>query len=135
MNLLTEIFGRWKLATPVSIRGSGDFKLSVVSQRQYHGNLAQICGGTAVSGVENVTTAVLHLENENQYDSQAVRISIKGLTVGFLSRIGARSLRAQLTRLGHHALTATCVARIAGGFSCGNINEDYFGVRLDVPSM
>jgi hypothetical protein len=76
----------------------------------------------------------LVLDDDNPYDSLAVRVEIRGCIVGHLSRENAREYRRQLKKAGHPALTASCKALIVGGWDRGGGDRGHFGVRLDLPT-
>lgn len=117
-----------------SIPGPGLFDVDVVGESKYQRALDRICGGRTEDGVDCLVTAVLIYDSSNRYDKMAIRIEIDGETVGYLSRENAREYRKQMEIAGHPGLTASCEARIVGGWDRGPDDQGYFGVKLDLPT-
>jgi hypothetical protein len=78
---------------PAHVQGSGAFALPVVGESHYQETLQAICGPRSDDGEDRRVAARLVLENDNPYDSMAVRVDIQGQTVGYLSREHARRYR------------------------------------------
>jgi hypothetical protein len=97
---------------PVRLAGHGDYAIEV-----------------------NINTrAVLTLENDNKFDKHAVRVSIKGHTVGYLPRLSAQAFRTAVARVGHgRTLAFECAAVIRGGWDRGPRGQGSYGVWLDIP--
>lgn len=104
------------------VQGRGNFNQAVVGESSYLGDLRSIAGGGEVF---YDCTAVLVLEDANQYDSNAVAIFIHDRKVGYLSRTDAKRYRGW--RRGNGA-NVECPARIIGG---GRGREN-LGVWLDI---
>lgn len=68
------------------------YETEIVGESNYQQNIESFCAGG--SNVE--LTADLVLENDNAYDSKAVRVDIGGKVVGYLSRQDARTYRKML---------------------------------------
>lgn len=119
-------------ADPIRLQGLGVFSLEAVGESKYQESLEAICGGRSEDGADCFIDAVLIHEDENPYDSQAVRIDVAGSTVGYLSRKHAREYRLQMARTGHAGVAATCAARIRGGWDRGDGDTGPFGIRLDI---
>jgi hypothetical protein len=117
----------------INLAGQGFFSAKVVGESHYRGNLSRICGGYTENGVENFQTASLVHEDDNQYDKNAIRVEISGKIVGYLSRSDAMNYREHMHLNGHTGLTATCRAKITGGWDRGNNDIGDFGVTLDLP--
>jgi hypothetical protein len=109
------------------LRGSGAFLLPVVGESRYQDAIEAICGPRSEEGEDRPVEARLVLENDNPYDSMAVRVDIQGQTVGYLSREHARRYRKQ-----YAATEAYCDVRIRGGWDRGEGREGYYGVVLDL---
>ncbi|MDO1560392.1 hypothetical protein Q0812_13235 [Brevundimonas sp. 2R-24] len=75
--------------------------------------------------------ALLILEDYNAYDSNAVRVEIRGRKVGYLSREDAARLRAAIPADRRKA-AVHCAAKINGGFDDDG-DLGHFGVRLGLP--
>lgn len=116
-----------------SLPGPGTFSVCVVGEMQYQSNLEQICGPRNEHGENREEEAQLVHENANPYDPMAIRVDIRALTVGYLSRENARQYRQQLASAGHPGIDAWCKARIRGGWNRGPRDQGLYGVVLDLP--
>lgn len=79
-----------KRAAAVKPTPPGDYHQEVVGEASYQKALQRVAGK---GEVRHCCSAVLHPENDNEYDAQAVRVTIDGLTVGYLSKTDARRYR------------------------------------------
>jgi hypothetical protein len=114
--------------------GPGSYDIEVVGESHHQKELEIICGGRSDQCARVKTTAILVLEDDNPYDSKAVRVEIGGYTVGHLSRENARQYRKRLKEAGHPCIIASCKALIVGGWDRGDGDRGHFGVRLDLPT-
>jgi hypothetical protein len=112
--------------------GRGGYNLDIVGESHYQAALERLAGGRSEDGVRVKTTATLILETNNPHDPQAVRVDIRGRTVGHLSREDARTYRLRLRQLGCPNLQASFPAIIVGGWNRGGGDRGHFGVKLDV---
>ena len=110
---------------------SGDFNVNVVGESNYQQALKAICGGHTEDGHQLKVWATLVHDDENEYDSEAIRVDIGKRTVGYLSRGDARRFRKDLRRFGEPGKTVNCAAKIVGGWDRGGGDVGYFGVVLD----
>jgi hypothetical protein len=115
------------------LQGSGAFPLPIVGESQYQEALETICGPRSEEGEDRIVEARLVFEDDNPHDSMAVRVDIKGLTVGYLSREHARQYRNHVRRAGSHSVDTYCDARIRGGWDRGERRRGHYGVYLDLP--
>ena len=113
--------------------GPGTFALPVVGESHYQDALEAVCGPRSDEGEDRVVEAQLVLEDNNPYDSMAVRIDIQGHAVGYLNRRHAREYREQLTKASYPHANAYCHARIRGGWDRGERGKGFYGVYLDLP--
>lgn len=111
------------------LEGDGRFRMPVVGESFNEISFLQICGPRRPEGYEMVVDAALIPENDNRYDTKAVRIEVKGKKVGYLSRAMARRYRMRYGRR-----TVYCRAKIIGGWDRGGGDSGHFGVRLDLTS-
>lgn len=114
--------------------GPGTFSIDIVGESHYQSWLESICGGHTYDSQEKFVEAVLVHEDNNPYDEKAIRIDISGKTVGYLSRKMARQYRKRLEEAGYDGITATCSAKIVGGWDRGGGDKGHFGVKLDLPT-
>lgn len=75
------------------IAGDGKYRLEVVGESNYQKALAKICGGQSEDGANLFVLAELVPEPDNPHDPRAVRVDIRGLTVGYLPRESAARYR------------------------------------------
>jgi hypothetical protein len=118
--------------SPLRLPGLGAFALEAVGESHYQEALEHIVGIRGPDGVDKMVDATLVYEDNNPYDSQAIRVDIAGVTIGYLSRAHAREYRRQMANAGHVGITAVCAANIRGGWDRGDSDQGSFGVRLDV---
>jgi hypothetical protein len=93
-------------------------RVPVVGESNYQRALAEAAGGRAAGPDfedQVPVQAVLVPEPDNQYDSNAVRVDIRGHTVGYLARETALAYQPVLGWLRRRGELGWCPARIAGG--------------------
>lgn len=108
------------------------YPMEAVGESHYQEALENICGGHSRYGHEFECIAILAPEPENRFDSNAVKVSIKGKTVGYLSRQQAGRVSSAMREL--NLLQAGCRAKINGGWRTNQYDSGYFGVRLSIPN-
>ena len=115
--------------------GTGKFAVEVVGNRDEAGGLEAICRSRTEGGIDMLLRARLILENDDKFERQAIRVSIRGHTVGYLARANARDFRRAAMYVGlGRTLVFECAAVIRGGRdsdhgTCGN-----YSVWLDLPN-
>lgn len=129
----TEIKPQTSSENLIDLTGSGKFPFSVVGESYYQDNLKQICGEYSIDGTNKILTAALIHADDNQYDSEAIRVEIFGKTVGHMSKADARMYRTYMRSKNWSGLTATCKAKITGGWDLGQEDIGQYGVSLDLP--
>lgn len=111
------------------ISGPGAYDLAIVGESNYQRALIRIAGRRSTKENRRVEcAAVLHLETDNPHDRNAVRVTMRGETVGYVPRAEAADLRAVLAR--YNILDGQQVevdAVIVGGRQRNN-----YGVWLDL---
>ena len=112
----------------------GAYDVDVVGESHYQDALEEICGGRTEDSQRLNVSAYLVPEDDNPYDSKAVRVDIEDRTVGYLDRETARSFREQLGKAGCGGMVARCPAIIVGGWDRGGGDRGHFGVKLDLPA-
>jgi NAD-dependent DNA ligase len=115
------------------LQGPAAFALAIVGESHYQEALEAICGPRSDESEDRRVEARLVLEDDNPYDSMAVRVDIQGSTVGYLSREHARQYRNQLGKAGYGSAELYCRARICGGWDRGEGGQGHYGVYLDLP--
>jgi hypothetical protein len=117
-----------------NLPGPGEYSFDIVGESYYQDVLESICGDRSRQSQSKIVEATLVHEDNNPNDNQAIRVSIQGKTVGYLSRKDAREYRKKLKEAGYPGITATCSAMIVGGWINGQGLQAHFGVRLDLPT-
>lgn len=92
-----------------AVTGDGSYRVGIVGESHYQDAIRAECGK---GKVRHECDAVLVLEDSNAYDDQAVKVTISGGTVGYLSRDQARIYR---KRTGNDPKPRTVSAVIVGG--------------------
>lgn len=115
------------------ITGTGNFGQEVVGESNYQDNLINAAGGANPNNEAIQAKALLVLENQNEYDENAVLVAINGGTVGYLPRQSAANFREKLLREGHSSAAYACSAILKGGYDKGGGDIASYGVWLDLP--
>ncbi len=108
----------------------GQFAFAVDGE-SFKGAVNQLLQENAIAPGElktHILTAHLIPDNDNPYDSNAVRVDINSRTVGYLNREQALSFRCRLDEKGLANQITTCNAIITGTVE---VNSGY-GVKLDI---
>lgn len=115
------------------MRGTGNFVVDVAGESFYEASFAALCGERTIEGMRIEARAQLALEDDNPHDRNAVRVTIQGHQVGYLSRHDARAFRRSVRygALSVHEVFE-CAALICGGWDRGDGDIGNFGVRLDL---
>lgn len=92
------------------------FGQEVVGESTYIENLWRLAGHPEGVELSYHSIASLYLEDENPYGSEAVRIDIHGLPVGYLPSAKAKKYRKLMRKRGLGYITLACAARIRGGW-------------------
>jgi hypothetical protein len=112
----------------------------VVAAESYQGAIKQLVRENAINPNEDsdpkayILKAYLIPDNDNPYDSSAVRVDIDNRTIGHLNREQAHNFRCRLDekKLSHQI--TTCNAIITGGSEINGKTINY-GVRLDIEPL
>jgi len=97
----------------------------VVGESHYQDNIDKIAGGKTEEGHELQVDAILVREPSNQYDKNAVRVDVNGMTVGYLDRASAKTY---IRKYGD--VTTISSAVVVGGWKRGRKDSGSYGVRL-----
>jgi hypothetical protein len=117
----------------IEVSGPGAFEYKIVGEARYQRALETICGGRTEDGIKKNVQAILIPEHSNHRHKGAIRVAIQGRTVGYLSRVNAKTFRQKLKAAGYPARPAACSAMITGGWQTGLLEKGQFGVKLDLP--
>nr|WP_228441912.1 HIRAN domain-containing protein [Xanthomonas campestris] len=115
---------------------AGCFEVQATGSRAYRGALGAIAQNPA--GQTNLTffRVVLVPNDQNPYDSNAVAVLYRSVSVefellGHLSQALALDYRARMAALGHEAMVSVCDAMLSGGLEASD--RDYaFVLELDL---
>lgn len=114
MGVFQKIFNSFALGKPeeVTVVTRREFPLDVVGESFYGKSFAKICGGDVPEdGVSIVEMCRVIPEDDNEHDENAVRVELRGLKVGHLSRDNAKRYRKK-----YGTNVAECYACLTGGF-------------------
>ncbi|MEX4009375.1 HIRAN domain-containing protein [Neoaquamicrobium sediminum] len=114
------------------IMGSGQYDQDIVGEANYQDALNRTCGGKTEDGHEHECSAQLFEEPTNKYDSNAVKVTINGRTVGYLSRADAVDYKRALASAGLAGRAVDVDAIVVGGWDRGNRGSGHYGVKLDM---
>jgi hypothetical protein len=106
--------------------------VAVVGESHYQAELERICGGRDEHGAHHECVALLVPEDTNEFDPNAVRVDIDGLTVGYFSRPAAKRYRPIADQLRSEGKVGAAAAIIVGGWDRGGDDRGHFGVQLDM---
>ncbi len=87
----------------------------IVGESYYQDSIKSLAGPNGEYVRNKKYQAFLMLEDDNPHDSQAVRVDIEGMTVGYLGRDDARSFRCKLSAKKLDGQMTACKAWITGG--------------------
>lgn len=107
-------------------------RVDVVGEASYQDELEDVAGGRTYRGADELKTAVLVPEPSNPYDPNAIRVTIDGVLVGYLSRKNAELVSEYLNGLAAQGTLVSCSARVVGGWRRKGGDDGHFGVVLDV---
>lgn len=119
----------YKPQARLHIEARGDYPQEVVGESHYQKHLRLLDRAWAEGGRKSPLIAELHCENDNEHDSKAVCVKIRGLVVGYLDREDARAYRKRMEKAELGEAVVSCNARIFGGTD----GRKMFGVWLDLP--
>lgn len=117
----------------LDLRGDGRYHVDVVGESRYLESFERTFGRRTADGIDEECDAELVLEDDNPVDDQAVRVEIKGSTIGYLSREHARTYRTWLGVRADAQPRARCRALVRGGWDRGAGDTGNYGVSLDTP--
>ena len=118
----------------VVLVGSTRYELEILVEEGHQTALEAIGGPRARRGVHRFETARLILEDKNARDKNAVRVEIRGKSVGYLQPRQALLFRQQLFEKGMPGADGQCQALISGGWVSSDGRKGPYEVWLDLPS-
>lgn len=101
------------------------FDLEVRGESHYQKTIAKIAGKRTEDSMHEEVLAELVPEPENPHDKNAIRVTVMGKTVGYLSRECAACYRKNGRGREQHR------AWIVGGWDRGEEDRGSFGIRVD----
>lgn len=114
------------------IVGDGLFEFNIVGESRYQPALDRMCGGRTEDGHEHECQALLVEEPNNPHDGNAVKVTIQGETVGYLSRDAAPRYKKAARAAGLSGQPVLVDALIVGGWTRGRRGDGHYGVKLDM---
>lgn len=110
----------------------GEYEFEVVGESFYQPVLKALHDTVAGTDEEPTGTAVLVPENDNPHDASAVRVTVQGLTIGYLSANDARSFRRRLVSKKIGLVATSCGVLITGGYMLRDGQQAHYGAQLDM---
>lgn len=108
-------------ATVIFFKSSNSFEQPVVGESSYQSAIKKTHESEG-----KVIDVDLQLEDENQFDKNAVMVAFGMDTLGYLPREDAVIYRNALQKLGHPRAVGVCKAKIIGG------NGRHYGIIIDI---
>lgn len=130
MGIFTELYIEQE---PVFIEGNGQYELEVSVEPTSQNYLGSLCGGHSIKGHEKAVLATLHYDNCDPTDKNAIRIVVKGGTVGYLPPGLAKLFREKIRLAGQEGVIVSCNAKILGGKKAWFCKISDFSIWLDLP--
>jgi hypothetical protein len=117
----------------IYFKPSGKYNRQVKGESNYQENLAD----QAYFSDDQIVDVDLFLEDHNQYDSNAVVVTVDGKEVGYLSKADAVEYRARIKALGHPVAIGACKGKITGGHELNDGRTANYGIvlDLDIPAL
>ncbi|MDP5307894.1 HIRAN domain-containing protein [Paracoccus spongiarum] len=107
------------------------FPSNMVGESNYQDALAKVAGGYQRDSQAFEIPAVIALDPANSYDPNAVKVEIKGVTVGYLPAAEAKRIGEMMRQQGIEE--ADLKAQIRGGWRTNQHDQGNFGVKLRLP--
>lgn len=107
-------------------------RFQLVGEFYYQSAFKKLVGDHGDRGAHVECVAMLIPENTNRFDSQAIRIDIKGMTVGYFNRNDARRFRMRLNTKKLAGKITSCNAVIEGGQLLNDGNHSIYSVALAI---
>lgn len=106
------------------------YPFNIVGEASYQGNIENFVIDRGNRSVFTEVEAVIQHEPTNIYDSNACRVMIQGLTVGYFAKNHAKSWLSLLERQNIPLMSNVKVRAVIVG---GGAELGHYGVRLDMP--
>jgi hypothetical protein len=106
--------------------------MQAVGESHYQDSLIAICGAYSRDGTEATYEGLIEREPANPHDPNAIMVKILGRKVGYLPREQAERVSEQMR--GSGLSSATCSARVRGGWRTNQYDEGSYGVQLAIPN-
>ncbi|GLQ20005.1 HIRAN domain-containing protein [Algimonas porphyrae] len=143
MSLFSKLFGNSKTEKPSALSktskmgfldtGIKSYNYDVVGESNYQLALKDIAGGYRRESQYIECEAEIHLEPDNPYDPNAVKVVIENEVVGYIPAKDATRVGNSLRDFG---LTGAYVdGQIRGGWKTNDSDVGHFGVKLKLPKV
>lgn len=106
------------------------YPFDIVGEASYQENIARFVISRGDRSVFSEVEAVIQHEPTNNFDSNACKVTIQGLTVGYLAKNHAKSWLALLDRQSIPVMSKIKVKAVIVG---GGDELHHYGIRLDIP--
>jgi hypothetical protein len=141
MGIFTNLFSPNVQAKPSSkkdsivLLGAAKFEHEVRVGEEHQATLEALCGKRVPRGVNRFESARLFVEDKNRNDINAVRVEIKGKSVGYLAPVDAVAFREHLSGKGLPKAIGECQAAIRGGWISSDGRKGDYEVWLDLHNL
>ena len=105
------------------------FSQEVVGEAYYQDTFEKICGPRCEDGENLDVPVVLVPETANPFDSNAVAVTVRGLTVGYLPKDDSVMYRQLFA-----TRSVECSGKIVGGWERED-SQGHYGIRLDLTGV
>lgn len=109
-----------------------EYDFEVVGESNYQMALKALRDTVTDPDEEATGLAILVPEDTNPYDDKAIKVTVQGLTLGYLSRDDARSYRRRLAAKKLGMVPASCGIKITGGYKLRDGTTASYGAQLDM---
>lgn len=109
----------------------GEYDFEVVGESNYQHALRALAN-TPAPDDDKTGIAILVPEDDNPHDNKAVKVTVQGLTIGYLSREDARSYRRRLATKKMGMVPASCGVLVTGGHALQDGTCAHLGAQLDM---
>ena len=129
MGILDKLRGKAGGSEPTTVLFNGGRVVRAVGESNYQPAYEKLCGPKTEDGHVQRLTVTLTPEPNNQYDPNAVAVTIEGHKLAHLAKAQAKEYQPLLLELARKGIEAQCAAVIRGGWIRGS-DEGSYGLVL-----
>jgi hypothetical protein len=116
---------------PIRLQGPGTYEFAVRGDARYQPELEKLCD--VGQSDPKIVEALLVPADANERDKNAVRVEVKGRTVGYLAPEVAEVYRKRLVESGYPGARSRCKAKIIPRLHSSFGRGTHYGIHLDLP--